>query len=63
MFRNINRLFVLSVKSGKYDPTRDFFDKYYMTLVEIKGFNALTYNKPVLDQPVESKEEAYEKTY
>ena len=39
-FRNINRLFVLSFKNDNNDPTRDFFDKYYMSLVEIKDFNA-----------------------
>ena len=39
-FRNINRLFVLSFKNGNDDPTRNCFDKYYMLLVEIKGFNA-----------------------
>ena len=43
--RNINRLFVLSFKNGNIDPTRDFFDKYYMLLVEIKDFNALIDNK------------------
>ena len=37
--RNINRLFVLSFKSGNDDPTRSSFDEYYMVLVEIKGFN------------------------
>ena len=40
-FRNINRLFVLSLRDGNNDPTRDSFDKYYMLLVEIKDFNAL----------------------
>ena len=39
-FRNINRLLVLSLKSGDNDPTRNYFVKYYMPLVEIKGFNA-----------------------
>ena len=39
-FRNINRLFVLSFKNDNNDPTRNFFDKYYMSLVEIKDFNA-----------------------
>ena len=43
-FRNINRLFVLLFKNGANDPTRDFFDKYYMLLVEIKDFNALIDN-------------------
>ena len=61
-FRNINRLFVLSFKSGDDDPTRDSFDEYYMPLVEIKDFNALIDNKPpFFDQPVKNKHESYEK--
>ena len=33
-FRNINRMFVLSFKSGNNDdPARDSFDKCYMPLV------------------------------
>ena len=48
-FKNINRLFVLSFKNGSNDPTRDSFDKYYMPLVEITGFNALINNKPFFD--------------
>ena len=48
-FRNINRLFVLSLKNGNDDPTRDSFDEYYMPLVEIKEFNALVDNKPFFD--------------
>ena len=42
-FRNINRLFVLSLKNG---PIRDSFDRYYMPLIEINDFNALIDNKP-----------------
>ena len=60
-FININRLFVLSFKNGNNDPTRDYFDKYYMPLLEIKDFNALIDNKPFFDQPVKNKQEAYEK--
>ena len=30
IFRNINRLFVLSFKNGDDDPTRNSFDQYYM---------------------------------
>ena len=45
-FRNIKRLFVISFKNGNDNPTRNSFDKYYMPLVEIKGFNALVDNKP-----------------
>ena len=51
-FRNINRLFTLSFKNGHVDPTRDSFDKYYITYVEIKDFNALIDNKTFFDQPV-----------
>ena len=32
-----------------------------MSLVEIKYFNVLIDNKPFFDQPVKSKQEAYEK--
>ena len=60
-FKNINRLFVLSFRNGNNVPTRDSFNKYYMLLVEIKDFNALTDNKPFFDQPVKNKQEAYEK--
>ena len=34
--RNINRLFVLSFKNGNDGPTRNYFDEYYMPLVERK---------------------------
>ena len=60
-FRNINKLFVILFKNGNNDPTRDSFDKYYMSLVEIKDFNPLIDNKPFFDQPVKSKQEAFEK--
>ena len=60
-FRNINTLFVLSFKNGDDDATRNYFDEYYMRLVEIKYFNALIHNKPFFDQPVKNKQEAYEK--
>ena len=58
--RNINRLFVLSFKNGNSDPMRDSFDKYYMSLVEIKDFNALADNKPFFDQLVKNKQQAHE---
>ena len=60
-FRNINRLFVLSLRDGNNDPTRDSFDKYYMLLVEIKAFNALIDNKLFFDQPVKNEQEPYQK--
>ena len=53
-FRNINRLFVLSLKNGNDDPTRNYFDEDYVPLVEIKDFNALIDNKPFFDQPVKN---------
>ena len=53
--------FLLLFKNGSNDPTRDSFNVYYMLLVEIKHFNALTYNKLFFDQPVKNKHEGYEK--
>ena len=53
-------MFVLSFKNGNDDPTRDSFDKYYMSLVEVKDFNALIDNKPFFDRYVKNKQEAYE---
>ena len=50
IFRNINRLFVLSFKNGNDDPTRDSFNKNYMPLGKIKDFNASVTNKPFFDQ-------------
>ena len=60
-FRKINRLFVLSFRNREDDPTRDFFDCYYIPLVEIKDFHALIDNKQFFDQPVKYKQGAYEK--
>ena len=60
-FRVINRLFVFSFKNGNNDPTRNFFNTYYMSLVEINNSNALINNKPFFDQPVKNKQEVYEK--
>ena len=54
--RDINRLFVLSFKNGDDDPTRNYFDEYYMPLVEIKYFNAVIDNKPFFDLPVKKKQ-------
>ena len=41
--------------------TRNSFNRYYMTLVEIEDFDAVIDNKPFFDQPVKDKQEAYEK--
>ena len=52
---------VLSLKLGDIDFTWNFFDKYYMPLLEIKDFNAVTDNNSTFDQPVKIKQELYEK--
>ena len=44
-------MFVLLLKNGNNNPTRNSFDKYYMPLVEVKDFNALIDNKPFLISP------------
>ena len=56
-FRYITRLFVLSFKNCDDDPTRNSFDKYYMSLTEIKDFNALIDNKPFSDPSVNNKQQ------
>ena len=61
IFRNINTLFVLSFKKGGTGLKRNYFDEYYMPLVEIKDFKILIDNKLFFDQPVKNKQEAYEK--
>ena len=60
-FRNIYILFVLSFKNSNNYPSRNSFDKYYMSLVEIKDFNVLIDNKPCFEQPVKNKQGTYEK--
>ena len=44
----------LSFKNGDDDPTRNFFDKYYISLVEIQDLNALIDNKPFFDKTVKA---------
>ena len=39
--KNINRLFLISLKNCNSDSIRKSSDKYYMPLIEIKDFNAL----------------------
>ena len=41
--------------------TEFFFNSYYMSLAETKDFNVLIDNKSFFDQPVENKQETYEK--
>ena len=54
-FTNIERLFVFLFKNDDNGPTRDSFNKNYMSLVEIKDFNALIDNKPFFDQSIKNK--------
>ena len=60
-FRNITKLFVQPFKAGGNDSTRNSFDKYYMSVAEIKDFHALIENKSFIDQHVKRKQEANEK--
>ena len=39
-FRNFIRLLAQSFNDDEIDPTRSYFDKNYMPLVEVKDFNA-----------------------
>ena len=59
-FKNV-KLFLLSFRNGANNSTRDSFSIHYVLLVEVKYFNVLIGNKPVFDQPVKKKREAYEK--
>ena len=52
--------FVISFKNDVIDPATDSFNIYHMSLVEFKKFNALIDNKPIFDQPIKDKHEAYE---
>ena len=60
-FRNVDRLFVVSFENGGNDPMRYSFDKYWIPLVAIKGFNVSIENKIFFDQPVKNKQETFEK--
>ena len=53
-FGNINRLLVLSFKSGDNDPTRHSIDKYFISLADIKDFDTFIDNKPFFDQPIKT---------
>ena len=56
-------MFLLSLKNGSSDPTRNSFDKYYMTTVEIKDFDVIIDNKLFFDQAVKNKQESYKKLF
>ena len=52
-------MFALLFKNNNDDPTKNYFDEYYMASAEIKDFNTLIDNKPFFDQPVTNKHEAF----
>ena len=58
IFRIINRLSVhsFSVNANDNDdfPEKNSFDKYYITLVEIKDVNVLINNKPFFELPIQA---------
>ena len=62
-FKNLNRLFILSFKNGNNDSARDSFDKYYMSLIEIKDFKCIKWQKTIFwsIRKKRKKQEAYEK--
>ena len=59
-FKNV-KFFLLSFKNGANNSRRRSFSLHYVLLVEIKCLNVLIGNKPVFDEPVKKKQEAYEK--
>ena len=58
-FRNFSSLLVLSFQNSIIDPTSDSLGGRYMSLVEMKYFNASIINKEFFNQPVKNKLEAY----
>ena len=58
IFKNVNRLFVLSFEN---EDDRTSFYKYYVLNVENKDYNVLIDGKAFFELPVKSLEERYEK--
>ena len=54
-------MFVISFKNGHDNLRKNFFDEYYIQLLEIKDFNGSINNKTFFDQLVKNKQEAYKK--
>ena len=52
-FRDIIRLFNFSLRFGNNGPKRSFFffNKYYISSVEIKNLNVIIDNKSLFEQP------------
>ena len=65
IFKNVNRLFVLSFKRIEENNVkkdyRDSFSHCYLPNVMIKDFNVLIDGKSFFDLPVKNEEEAYKK--
>ena len=49
-------MFVILLKNGNGDSTRDSFAKYYIPSIEIKYFNKLIEHKSFFDQQVKNKQ-------
>ena len=49
-------MFVILLKNGNGDSTRDSFAKYYIPFIEIKYFNKLIEHKSFFDQQVKNKQ-------
>ena len=58
-FRDINRLLIISSKSGENLLKRNYFENYYMPSVDIKDFNELIDIELFFDQHVKSKQKVY----
>ena len=54
-------MFVLSFENGSNILTINYFEKYYILLIEIKDFDVLIDNESFFDQPMKNKQEACEK--
>ena len=59
-FRNVNRLFVLSLSRNNNTDSRDSFSYYYVPNVEIKDFNVLIDGESFFDLLAKNEEETYE---
>ena len=59
-FRNVNRLFVLSLSRNNNTDSRDSFSHYYVPNVEIKDFNVLIDGESFFDLLAKNEEETYE---
>ena len=60
-FKNINRLFFLSVENADNDPPRKSLFNYHITISRIKAFDVLISKKSWFNKPVKNIQKTYEK--